>query len=149
VFKLDCKTAGQVPVHDEMAFLMERARSGEAGAVSRLKRALDDHPEIWRSYGDLGTHAQSSWVALVCGSNFAMQECLQRKVAAMRAELAGPAPTPLEKLLVERVIACWLQVSHADDIVAQGGGIVDSKVAEFAVKRQDAAHKRYLSATSA
>jgi hypothetical protein len=32
----------------------------------------------------------------------------------LRAELAGPNPSPLERLLVERIAICWLQSYHAD-----------------------------------
>ena len=37
----------------------------------------------------------------------------------MRQELAGENPTALEKLLVERILACWLGVEHADAMLAQ------------------------------
>jgi hypothetical protein len=41
-------------------------------------------------------------------------EALSRQVAAMRSELGGPSPSPLEALLADRVIACWLQLHLAE-----------------------------------
>jgi hypothetical protein len=60
-----------------------------------------------------------------------------------RAELAGPEPSPLERLLVERVVACWLQVQYADAAYAQ---LQSPSPAQHtaALKRQAGAHQRYL-----
>src|SRR5262249_21229520 len=44
------------------------------------------------------------------------------QLAVQRAELAGPAATPLERLLVERVLLCWVQVSCADALAARALG---------------------------
>jgi len=37
----------------------------------------------------------------------------------MHLELSSANPTPLESLLVQRVLACWVQVSFADTLAAQ------------------------------
>jgi len=37
----------------------------------------------------------------------------------MQVELSGPDPTPLESLLIQRVLACWVQVHFADALAAQ------------------------------
>lgn len=64
----------------------------------------------------------------------------------MRGELAGPNPTPLESLLVGRVVACWLQVQDADLRYVQGQKECNIAQGEYNQRRQDRAHKRYLSA---
>jgi hypothetical protein len=66
----------------------------------------------------------------------------------MRCELAGPDPSPLEALLVGRIVASWLMVSYADAAVAQARE-VSLRQADFARKRQDSAHRRYLTAIGA
>src|SRR5262249_27073610 len=61
------------------------------------------------------------------------------------AELAGPAPTPLERLLVERIAACWLHLHHLELIYASK----ESMALELGIYFQrslTAAQKRYLSA---
>ena len=56
-------------------------------------------------------------------------------------ELLGPSPTPLERLSVERVVACWLQLQYADTAsAAPAETIVQQK---FWAQRQDQAHRRY------
>jgi len=136
------------PAEAEIRDLLERARRGDADALPGLRAALDGHPEVWRSYGDLAAHAQAAWIGLIGGPDLALGEALGRRAAALRAELAGPASTPIEALLAERVVACWLQVNYSDAAAAQAGG-VSLKQAAFAQQRQDAAHRRYLTALGA
>ena len=131
---------------DELRFLMDVTRRGQASFVPRLKVALDNHPETWRAYGDLDSHTHESWINLICGNDLAKRECLGRTIAAMRGELAGLSPSFLEKLLVERVIASWPAVNHADAVVARSVD-VDLKQSEFGLKQQEAAYKRHFAAT--
>ena len=132
----------------EVRALLERARGGDAEALPGLRAALDGRPELWRAYGDLAAHARSAWVNLISGPDLGLGEALSRRAAELRAELAGPAPTPIEALLAERAVACWLQVGYADAAAAQAGE-VSLRQAAFAQQRQDAAHRRYLSALGA
>jgi hypothetical protein len=60
--------------------------------------------------------------------------------------LAGANPTPVERLLVERVVACWLQVQDADVRYAQGQKELTFAQGEYYQRRMERAHKRYLSA---
>src|SRR4051794_11419508 len=105
------------PGEDEIRALLERARGGDPATLDDLRGALDRHPEIWRAYGDLALHARDAWVGLIAGPDLALRESLGRQVEAMRADLSGADPTPLEALLVDRIVACWLQVNHADAAV--------------------------------
>src|SRR5205823_2992827 len=97
--------------------------------------------------GDMAGFARDAWTDLTAGENQVVNEALRRKVEQLRQELLGDSPTPLEKLLVERVTVCWLQVYYLDAIYArqtkQNGGM--SWVADLGhQRRQDRAHRRYL-----
>jgi hypothetical protein len=85
---------------------------------------------------------------VIGGADLGMKESLERKIAAMRAELVGPSSSPLEGLLAERVIASWLQLAHAEASVAQAANTTMKQVA-FAEKRLDAAQRRHLNAIGA
>lgn len=63
----------------------------------------------------------------------------------MRDELAGPSPSPLEYLLVERIVVTWLLVNQLDlaDVCA---GSRSLSLAEFDGKRAFRAHRRFLAA---
>jgi len=56
---------------------------------------------------------------MVGGVDLLCKESLRRQLDAMQVELSGPDPTPLEKMLVKRILTCWVQVSFADALAAQ------------------------------
>jgi hypothetical protein len=66
----------------------------------------------------------------------------------MKSELAGAAASPLEQLVIGRVVVCWLQLQFADCLEAQTSG-ESINLATFKMKRQEAAHRRYLGAIGA
>ena len=136
------------PTPQEIQDLVARARRGDAEVLPRLRAVLDAHPEVWQHCGDLARHAQGAWIALVAGADLAAQESLARKAAALAAELAGPAPTPMETLLVERVVAGWVQLHHADVAVARSWDL-SLRQAAFVLKRQESAHRGYMAALGA
>jgi hypothetical protein len=135
-------------VEDEVRSVLARAREGDVESLPRLRDLLDNHPEIWTVYGDVAAHARLAWIDVIGGVDLGMKESLERKIAAMRAELVGPSSSPLEGLLAERVIASWLQLAHAEATVAQAANTTMKQVA-FAEKRLDAAQRRHLNAIGA
>jgi hypothetical protein len=71
---------------------------------------------------------------------------IARKYAALTKELAGPQPSPLERLLVERIVICWLQLYYADTLYAQHMEDLSFQQAEFHQQRISKAQARYLAA---
>ncbi len=138
----------QDEILERLQRLVERAEQGDEGAMPELRVALDANPWVWQDYGDLGRQSQAAWLQLIAGSNLLLRESAQRKAEQLKAELGGPAPSPLERLLVERVVACWLQVHYADAAYAQlkGNGPAQHTAA---LRRQNSAQQRYLQAARA
>ena len=64
----------------------------------------------------------------------------------MREGLAGVDPTPLERLLTERVVATWLQLQFFEHLYFQSLMNLTNSQDEYYQKRIDRAHKRHLSA---
>jgi hypothetical protein len=128
----------------ELNALVKRAEKGDPSTLPALRRLLGD-PEAVGLFGDLAKLAENSFVRAAAGDNLLFQESLTRKLELLRAELAGPNPSPLERLLVERVVACWLQVQDADVRYAQATNLSGQRLDDF-LKRMDRAHQRYLSA---
>jgi hypothetical protein len=96
----------------------------------------------------LAAHAELTWIGHVSGTDLALKEMLARKLGALKAELGGPAPSPLEKLLVDRVVIGWLMVYHAD-LEAAGTKDGDPRRADLALKRQSRAELRFATAIKA
>ena len=84
---------------------------------------------------------------MVKEEGFGLKEVLQAQLAAMREEIAGDNPSPLEWLLVERIVLTWLQIQLFEDLYASS--IPKSMTfaqGNYKQKRIDQAHRRYLSA---
>jgi hypothetical protein len=130
---------------EELQELVRRTQRGDRSVLPALRQALDAHPEIWQAYGDLAAQAQAAWLDLLAGPDVLLRESVERKLAALRAELAGPDASPLEWLLVERVAACWLQTMFADGVYAQAREPqATPAVLRELMRRQESAQRRYL-----
>ena len=114
---------------------------GDEAALPRL-RALLDETEMWRQLGDLAGHAELTWLRHVSGTDLGLREMLARKLGALKAELGGPAPTPLERLMIDRIAINWLIVGHAD-LEAAGTKDGDPRRADLALRRQTQAEQRF------
>jgi hypothetical protein len=131
----------------EIRDVVGRAQRGDWGAVPRLRELLDTQPLLWRQYGDLAVQVEAAWVSHAAGDNLLLRECLFRRAAALRQELAGPDPRPVEWLLAGRVVACWLQVHYFDGLEAQALGKDEPpRLAAYRARRQAQAQRSYLAA---
>jgi hypothetical protein len=133
---------------DREAFraLVSRAQKGDEATVPELRKWLQNPATVDFLGGDLARQAELSLLNAAAGENLAFREAALCKMELMRADLAGPASTPLERLLVERIIACWLQLHYADIRLAQSEAKLTMAQVEYQEERRDRAHKRYLSA---
>jgi len=133
------------PSEAEQREVLERADRGDQSVLPALRQMLADTEIVQAFGGDLAQQAEFSFVNALAGDKLAFKEALQRKMELLRAELAGSNPTPMERLLVERVVACWLQVQDADVRYAQAKDY-SPKWGEYYQRRMNHSHKRYLSA---
>jgi hypothetical protein len=134
-----------LPKHDELLALADRAQKGDKSALPAVRELLQDPANVDLLGGDLARQAQLTLINKFSGKNLLFQESLTRKLDLMRAELGGANPTPLEKLLVERVVACWLHLHHLEIIYASKESM-SLELGAYYQRSLSAAHKRYLSA---
>jgi hypothetical protein len=127
--------------------LIGKAEKGDKNALPTLREWLDEHPQVAQDFGDLAKISRDSLVKAISGTkNLLLPEVIQRKMHAMRQELAGSEPSPVERLLVERIVLCWLHLHYAETLYAQNMQELTLRQAEFHQKRITMAHNRYLSA---
>jgi hypothetical protein len=127
---------------------VRRAEEGDESVLPELRAALNVNGWVWQDYGNLGRQSEAAWLQLIAGKNLMLHESTRRKAEQLRAELAGPEPSPLERLLVDRVVACWLQVNYADAAYAQQKGSTPAQHTA-ALRRQNSAQQRHLQAAKA
>jgi len=100
----------------ERRALVQRTMDGDKSALPELRAMLDAHPETVKS---LSAFLMDAGVSLV-RDNFAgdaralPDEVFPRQLKLLRADLEGDAPTPLERLLCERVATCYLATQILD-----------------------------------
>jgi hypothetical protein len=114
-------------------------------AVPEFQELLGQRPDLADIGGNMAQVAEETLVKGIAAERLWIREMLVAKLKTMRTELAGPQPSPIEKLLAERVVACWLQIYHADAMDAESGSITFAQ-ADYIHRRQDRAHRRFLSA---
>ena len=145
-------------VPDEILTLVKQANAGDRSAADALGRALDKHPDIVTHVGDRTRHVRDTLVALVAGpDNLAEQIAVKKHVAALEAEVAGPTPNVLERLLAQRVALAWLHHTLLENSIAltMEQSVANPKMegAERSIdchqKWLNHSHKRFLSAVKA
>jgi hypothetical protein len=141
----DNQTADDLAFEERLRGLARRAQQGDRSVLPELRRALEADPSMWQRYGDLAAAAQQAWLDLLAGNDLLLHESVRRKQEELRAELAGASPSPLEKLLVERVVACWLQTMYSETAYALARGPdATPAVRHELMKRQESSQRRYL-----
>jgi hypothetical protein len=128
----------------EVQQLIERAQRGDEKTLPVLRELLKQ-PYLVEVCGNLAAHAEHALIGKFSGNNLAVSEGLRRKLDSLRAELAGPTPTPLERLLVERVVACWLHLHHLEAVYA-GKESMALELGAYYQRSISSAQKRYLAA---
>jgi hypothetical protein len=129
-----------------MLKLIQRCERGDTTAVPALRKLFVDLPDFVDACGaDLAAQAERHLITVAAGKNLAFKEALARKTAMLRSELAGSAPAPLERLLVERIVTCWLHLHDLQLRFIQSESMPIAR-ADYQQRAIDHAHRRYLSA---
>ena len=125
--------------------LTNRAEQGDRSVLPELRRLLQDPAVIDRMGGNVAERMERVIIGRLSGKDLMIAESLKCKMEVMRHDLAGANPTPLERLLAERIALCWL-VLHALEhgyMVKPEGNIATGTYWQRTIDR---AQRRYLSA---
>ncbi len=131
--------------------LVEKAEKGSKEAVPEIRQILEEHPHLSWRISNLSRLAEALFIErLSREENLAAKEAMKRQLARMREEVAGDDPSPLERLLAERVVATWLQVQLFEGFYASSMyKNMALALADYHQRRIDKAHRRHLSAVKA
>src|SRR5215204_6249053 len=66
----------------------------------------------------IGRRGQGVLIKTVAANDPLTEEALMARLDLMRAEVAGPDPSPLEVLLAERICSLWLLIEALDMLVS-------------------------------
>jgi hypothetical protein len=132
-------------VLDELKRCVAQAQNGDEEALSKVGQILKEVPPLARYFVDLAKIGEHSFIKRLSGNDPLVREAVRLQLEAMRDELAGPDASPLERLLAERIVACWLQLQYADKVYSENLGEMTMAQSEYHQRRLDRLHNRYLS----
>jgi len=125
--------------------LADRAQGGDESALPAVRELLNRPGMVDALAGNVANEAIRALVRKFAGKNLLVRESVTRKLDQMRAELGGENPSPLEKLLVERIVATWLHLAHLEAVYA-GKESMTLELGGYYQRALNAASKRHLSA---
>ena len=99
---------------DRFLQVLKRANKGDEQALNELRPMLDAAPKLAAELGDLAKMTRDTWVDTIAGKQLALGEALRRKAAGLKRELSLPSDGPIEALLVDRIVVCWLHLHYAE-----------------------------------
>ena len=103
----------------ELQAVSEKAEAGDKEARKELRRLVrSSSPEVIGRAADIGRRAGRMLAHTAAGGDLLTEEALYAKLDAMRMEIAGENPTPLEVLLTERVVSLWMLTALLEVLVS-------------------------------
>jgi hypothetical protein len=132
----------------EVLKVIQRAEGGDAKTLPALRQLLQEPAIVDLCGGDLARPIERFLIDRAAGKNLAFKEAPTRKLELMRNELTGPAPTPLERLLVERIVTCWLHLYDTQLGFVQNRELTITQ-ADYQQRAIDRCQRRYLAAIKA
>jgi hypothetical protein len=95
----------------------------------------------------MAANAREQFIKVASGEKALFtQKLFRQQCTTIARDLAGTNPTPLERLLVDRIVLCWLHLHYAENIYVQAMHELTITQATFHRRRLSLAQSRYLSA---
>ena len=134
------------PSREQLDEVLARAEQGDRSVLGPLRIILDQHPEIWKSYSDLGRTVLHEWIEKITRNNLAAGESLKRWCEQQMKQLAGPGAPPLVRLLAANLLACYLGATCMQLLAARVPLDAQQQLNDLIERRYDVAQRRFLQA---
>ncbi len=131
---------------DPLQAILQRASAGDRSVLPLLKKVLDENPRIWADCYKATALVEQGWLDRIAASNLLLGQSIRRQVEALKKDLGAESCSALQKILIDRIAACWLGVQFAELTLATD----DTGASRLAqAKRQclESANKRLLAAS--
>ena len=79
--------------------------------LQEVRNLLKDDPKLWRALGDVATWSREHTLADI-PERTVKYECVQAGIRQMRHDLLQEGASQLERMIVEQIITCWLQLGN-------------------------------------
>lgn len=78
--------------------------------IAALKRLFDEEPELWQTTGNMAKRTLDHLCRTYYQQSAYVQECVLRRVEEMRTEFAYSESPPLERILIEQILVCYVNL---------------------------------------
>jgi hypothetical protein len=129
---------------EELRAFSKRSQMGDPKSQPTVQPMLGSSTEVLILSGELSAAVVKAFATSLVGQDPRLCEAIRRKADLLREELLGDTITPAERLLVDRVVSCWLQLQGAELRCAQLPADTDYDDVEICLRRMDAANRRFL-----
>lgn len=130
-----------------------RASNGDEAAAEALYSAVREHPGLMDRWRGIAETAEDAWLNAMCPDRTAQvweRLTFQAEANRLRKSLLGDAPTPIERLLVDRIVVCQLAALWAEHTLGNRlGKNASLSLLAFYGAEADRHHRRLLKATEA
>jgi hypothetical protein len=128
--------------------LFKKAEKGNRKAVPEIREILQKSPDLAWRFMDFARLAELHFIErMTKDKDLASREMMELQLAAMREEIAGENPSPLERLLAERIVLTWLQIQLFEGLYASSMfKSMTLAQGNYYQKRLDWTYRRHLSA---
>jgi hypothetical protein len=127
---------------------MTRASKGDKTCTRELVALLADGDRgeaVLRYAGSSAEWLRQAVARKAAGKNVLVSQAVHKKLGTVQAELEGPTPTAIERLLAERASLCWFVANWYEEQFVIADSLSVSQ-ADYFQRRIDRAHRRFLSA---
>ena len=130
---------------------IDRAGKGDESALPAVRAYLDERGPEYLDVLNVAHMAKEAQIKRVFGpDDLTAREVMTRKLEQMRREILGPNPPPLESLVADQIVLCWLQLYYAETKHAERNleeaPAINWIQDEWHQKRVDRLQRRYLAA---
>lgn len=127
--------------------LIELANTGKAEALQALEKRYIDTPDL-KHRPIIEQWVQATRLGQMFKDSDGTKLCVEQRMTGLKARLSRENQTPLESLLIQRIVMCWLDVQDHELRYSNLGDTTFANY-EFRSRMLDRAQKRYLSAVKA
>jgi hypothetical protein len=97
------------PLPNDLPSLMKRAGKGDIQAIEAIQKRLSNDLGLWQTVANLVPKIEATWLDLASKKDPIAGRDLQERLASLRRLTSSPTPSPIDFLMVERVVLTWLE----------------------------------------
>jgi hypothetical protein len=131
--------------------ILRRAAEGDTTVMPDIQAMLaGPRRAAWlKCVGDPSEGLRSMLIASIAGNDVFQREAMEEHTTELEKDLTPPEATALERILVRRVVVCWLAVHQAERMEVRNLDKNTPPFLEILQRRIERAHGRLLSSLKA